>query len=84
MATQQEIDSFYQYACQQLVTGNQSATIDELYDRWRLENRPADWVDEDIAAIQESIDDLNRGVVGRDMDEVIRQLRTERNLGASD
>ncbi|MDP7018829.1 MAG: hypothetical protein QGG36_23715 [Pirellulaceae bacterium] len=54
--------------------------MDELYDQWRFENLGPDEVVENVAAIQASIDDMNRGETGRDAADVIRELRDELDL----
>lgn len=60
--------------------GGSEKTVDELYDQWRFENLGPDEVVENVAAIQASIDDMNRGETGRDAADVIRELRDELDL----
>ena len=84
MATQEQIDSFYRFATEQLANDGSEKSIDELYDQWRYENlRPED-VAENIAAVQAAIDDMNSGDTGRDAGEVERKLREELNLPAAE
>ena len=80
MATQEEIDSFYRFVSERLVNGGSEMSIDELYDQWRLENTGPEHFTENVAAIQASIDDMNRGDTGRNAAEVIRDLRGELDL----
>ena len=80
MATQDQIDSFYRFATEQLVNGSSEKTVVELYDQWRYQPLGPDDFAENVAAIQASIDDMNRGETGRDAGEVIRELRDELNL----
>ena len=79
MATLEQVESFYQFATERLKKAGSANTIDELYDDWRSENQTPDEIAEDIAAIQASIDDMNRGERGRDSQEVIDDIRAELN-----
>lgn len=84
MATQEQIDSFHQFATQQLANGGREKTVDELYDQWRFENQTAEEFEENVAAIQGAIDDMNDGDSGRDADEVIAEIRARYNLPAAE
>ncbi|MDA7504025.1 hypothetical protein N8553_03490 [bacterium] len=80
MSTQEQIESFYQFATAQLMNGGSELSVDELYDKWRLENVTDEEIEENIVAIQASIDDMNQGHSGRDAGIVITELRNEFNL----
>ena len=80
MATQEQLDSFYRFATEQLVSGGSKKSVDELYDQWRFENLSLEDLAENVAAIQASIDDMNNGETGREAGEVIRMLRDELDL----
>lgn len=80
MATQEQIDSFYRFAIEQLANGGPEKSVDELYDQWRYENRSPEEMAENIAAVQAAIDDMTNGDKGRDAAEVERELRDELNL----
>ena len=84
MATQNQIDSFYRFATEQLANGGSEKTMDELYDQWRFENLGPDDFAENVAAIQASIDDMNRGEMGRDAGDIIRELRDELDLPSAE
>ena len=77
MATQEQIDSFHRFASEQIADAGAEKTVDELYDQWRFKNMTPDEHAEDIAAIQASIDDMNRGETGRDASEIERELRVQ-------
>lgn len=83
MATQEQIDSFHRFATEQLRNGGRERTVDELYDQWRFENQSPEEFEENVAAIQGAIDDMNAGDTGRDADEVIAEVRSQYNLPAS-
>ncbi len=80
MATQEQIDSFYRFATEQLGSDGSEKSVDELYDQWRFENLSPEELSENVAAIQASIDDMNNGHTGRDAGEVERELRHELKL----
>ena len=84
MTTQEQIDSFYRFATEQLSNGGSDKSVDELYDQWRFENPTAEDMAENVAAIQGSIDDMKNGDTGRDASEVIRELRDELDLPADE
>lgn len=84
MATQEQIDSFYRFATEHLQTDGKDKTVDELYDQWRFENHSPEELEENVAAIQGAIDDMNAGDAGRDADEVIREVRERYNLPSSE
>jgi uncharacterized protein with von Willebrand factor type A (vWA) domain len=67
MATQEQIDSFHQFATEQIQNGGREKSVDELYDQWRLENLSSEELDENVAAIQGAIDDMKNGDRGRDV-----------------
>lgn len=75
MTTQEQIDSFHQFATAKLANGGTTKCVDELYDEWRSENVSDDEFARNVVAIQESIDDLNNGVPRRDAHEVVREAR---------
>ncbi len=80
MTTQQQLDSFYRFATEQLENGGSDKSVDELYDQWRSENLSSEDLAVNAAAIQASIDDMNAGETGRDAGEVIGNLRDELDL----
>jgi hypothetical protein len=84
MATQEQIESFYRFATERLGNGGAELSMDELYEEWRFENPTTEEFEENVAAIQASIDDMNRGEKGRDAGEIVRELRQKYNLPQSD
>ncbi len=79
MATQQQLESFHRFASEQLQKGADTLTMSDLFDLWELKNRPAEELDENVAAIQASIDDMLAGAGGRDAADVLRDLREQLN-----
>ncbi len=80
MANQEQLDSFYRFATEQLANGGSEKSIDELYDQWRFENLSPEELLENVAAVKSAIDDMNDGDTGRDAAEVERELRKELKL----
>lgn len=83
MATQQQLESFHRFAAEQLRKGAGELSMGDLVDLWELKNLPADQFDENVAAIQASIDDMLAGEVGRDAVDVLRDLREQLNLSTN-
>ena len=80
MTNQEQLDSFYRFATEQLANGGSEKSIDALYDQWRFENLSPEELLENVAAVKSAIDDMNNGDLGRDAGEVERELREELNL----
>ncbi len=80
MATQDQLDSFYRFATEQIAGVGAEKSVGELYDQWRFENLSPDEIAENVAAVQASIDDMNNGDTGRDAGDVERELREEMKL----
>lgn len=76
-STQEQVESFYRFATEQLGNGGTEKSIDELYDQWRLESLNSDELDEDVAAVRASIQDMNGGAVRRNAHSVIGEIRQE-------
>lgn len=81
MATvEHELDSFTQYARQQIDRGEQDLSIDELFDQWRAENPSEELYTENVAAVQASFADFKKGERGTIAGEHSAQLRREFGL----
>lgn len=76
MVTQNQIDSFHQFASKQLTGDGSDRSIDELYDMWRTQTATP----EDLAAVQAAIDDMASGDRGVPVEEHIRQMRERHKL----
>jgi hypothetical protein len=72
---EQDIANFANFALQKIESGQRDATIDELFDQWRLENPSADQYAENVAAIQVSINDFKAGERGTAAGEHSAELR---------
>lgn len=74
--TEQEVESFAQFARGRLARGDEELSIDELFDLWRLEHPPA----EDALAIKASLRDMQRGETGRPFEEFADEFRRRNNI----
>lgn len=77
--TQDQLDSFHQFATEKLNDNGSELSWPELFDLWRLENPTADQQAEIYAALDESLDDIERGR-HRSADQVMRELRAKHHL----
>ena len=75
MSTQDQINSFHQFATEQLNSGS-AHSIDELYDSWRTQNSTP----EDLAAIQVAIEDMQNGDLGMPLEDHLDQMRAKHKL----
>ncbi len=80
MATQEQIESFHRIASEQLRQGAHALSMSELFDLWETQNLTSAEYDENVAAIQASINDMLAGETGRDAAEMIQEVRTYWNL----
>ena len=62
MPTTELIDSFVEFAHEQVRQHGDAISMDELYDEWRSRNPPSD----DWLAIRASLEDMAAGEVGED------------------
>ncbi len=70
IATRELIDSFHQYAIEQIQAGEAPLSVDQLYDRWRTQQEH----DETIRSIRTGLEQMRRGE-GMTLDEADRQIR---------
>ena len=84
MTTEEQIESFYRFAMQQLEKRTSYLTMDELFDAWRYQGLSENELSESVAAIQAVLDDMNGGDKGRDIKEVIQEIRGCLNLSPAD
>jgi hypothetical protein len=78
--TEQQLQSFTEFAKALLDTGHPQLSLNELFDLWRIENPSDAEYAEDLAAIAGAIDDFRRGDRGRPARELSRELRSQIGL----
>lgn len=78
--TAHQIESFHSFALEQFEKGGSEWTIDELYDRWRLECPSGEEMQEDVLALKASLRDLEHGETGRPFDEFASDFRARHTI----
>jgi len=78
--TEQDLKSFTSFVQQQIQSGDGAASIDDLFDQWRLENPSDALYAENVAAINASIQDYQQGERGTIAGEHSDALRREYGL----
>jgi hypothetical protein len=79
-ATEQQIEGFRTFALDQLRNGGSDLTVDELYDRWRLECPSTDELQDDVLAVKASLRDMESGQTGRALDEFTSAFRARHKI----
>ena len=74
--TEQEINSFSEFAKSRLKNGGSDSSLTELFDEWTIQNPPA----EDADAIQASIRDMENGDTGQPFQEFSRKFRKRNDI----
>ena len=81
MATvEHDLEQFMQFVQNRLGAGDADASLDELFDLWRLENPSEDVRAENVAAIAASISDFKLGERGSIAGEHSAELRRQFGL----
>jgi hypothetical protein len=78
LVTQHDLDSFHHYALGKLQDSG-AASIEELFDQWRIANPTPEDEEEIHAAIRQGLADIEAGR-GRPADDVLAELRRKYNL----
>lgn len=77
-----DLRDFHRFVGEKVENGRVSLSPEEVLDEWRILHPDSEAVAEDIAAIQEAIDDMEKGDTGISFDEFDRDFRARRNLPA--
>jgi hypothetical protein len=75
-----ELQRFHEFVGEKVKGGDPELLPEDVMDEWRELNGGEKLSEEDIAAIQEALDELDRGDPGMSMEEFDQQLRAEFNL----
>ena len=70
-----ELHEFHRFLSTKLSNGGADLSPEEVLDEWRQDHPDPEIDEDDVAAIQEAIDDMEAGDRGRPADEVIADLR---------
>lgn len=80
MATQNQIDSFHDFATQQVSNGGAGLSIEQLFDLWHEQQPSAEELTESVAAVKAALKDMEDGDTGRPVEDVIAELRNEAGI----
>ncbi len=84
MATQQQIDSFHDFATQHVSNGGAGLSMEQLFDLWQEQQPTAEELTESVAAVQAALKDMENGDTGRPVEDVIAELRNEAGIGTTE
>ncbi|MGH7200336.1 MAG: hypothetical protein ACREJB_07000, partial [Planctomycetaceae bacterium] len=57
-ATEEQIENFRSFALEQLGNGGSGLSVDELYDRWRIEHPADEELRKDVLAVKAALRDM--------------------------
>ncbi len=75
-----DLREFYRFVGEKVHNGGASLSPEEVLDEWRALHPSPEAVEEDMAAIQEAIDDMQNGDVGMPFEAFDREFRARHNL----
>ncbi len=75
MATQQQVDSFHQFASQQVRNAGDDLSMAELFDLWQVHSSDTVELAESVAAVKSALADMEQGDTGRPLHEFTNELR---------
>lgn len=84
MATQEQIDSFHQFASEHVRNGTADDSLAELFDLWRMQNPTTDELAESVAAVKAALNDMENGDEGRPFDEFADDIRRHNKVPSSE
>lgn len=75
-----DLADFHRFLSEKVRNGQTSLSPEQALDEWRTHQPDPLAIEEDLAAIQEALDDARQGDVGVLMDEFDRDFRARHNL----
>ena len=75
-----ELREFHRFLTDKLSNGGAQLSPEEVLAEWRQDHPEPEVDEEEVAAIQEAIDDMVAGDRGRPFDEVMAELRAKYGL----
>ena len=74
-----DLQEFHDFVGERLKLGESKMSPEEALDKWR-EQHPDEITEDDLEAIKEALDDVDRGDNGVPFEEFIREFRAQQNL----
>jgi hypothetical protein len=75
-----ELPDFHRFVGEKVAMGENWPTPEEVVEQWRLNHSAMPLLNEDLAALQEAIDDLENGDAGLEFEKFDRDFRARHNL----
>jgi hypothetical protein len=75
-----DLRDFHRFVGEKVSDGGSALSPEEVLDEWRTLHPAPEALEEDCAAIQEAIDDMDHGDTGISFAEFDRDFRARRNL----
>ncbi len=75
-----DLRDFHRFVGEKVNNGEASLSPEEVLDEWRMLHPAPEAIEEDVAAIQEAIDDMENGDRGIPFEEFDRDFRARHNL----
>ncbi len=75
-----ELRDFHRFLTDKLSNGGVQLSPEEVLDEWRQDHPNPDIDEDEVAAIQEALDDMANGDRGRPFDDVMAELRAKYQL----
>jgi len=70
-----ELEKFHAFVGEKLANGGKNLLPEEVLDDWRELHPEPDDTEDDVAAIQAALDDIENGEVGMSLEEFDRRIR---------
>ena len=78
----QELREFHHFLGEKLGKGPCSLSPEEVLHQWRQLRPDPQTLEEDLAAIQEALDDMSNGDKGKPLDDVLTEIRSKFGLSS--
>jgi hypothetical protein len=77
-----ELREFHRFLSEKVTAAATTLSPEEALDEWRRLHPSTEAIEEDAAAIQEALNDMNKGDKGIPFDDFDREFRARRNIPA--
>lgn len=78
--TEQQLLSFNEFVREKLLDDQSAASLDELFDMWRLQNPTDAEFRENVAAIAAALEDVRNGDRGVPVEDHLREMSEKYNI----
>ena len=82
MATQNQIESFYEFASGRVSNGGADLSMEQLFDLWAVNFPSQEELSQSVAAIESAIRDMESGDRGQKVEDVLSELRRKASHSA--